>query len=150
MDQEQRDEANVAAGFTVPAVQRFRFAFDHHYRAVARAFGVRDRSAKFDAGPVFITCTFGPWTVSTPLDNISAVSVTGPYAFLKTVGPARLSLSDRGITFATNGQRGVFLQFHRPVRGIDPFGLIRHPNLTVTVADCDGLVAALHARPNGS
>jgi hypothetical protein len=81
--------------------------------------------------------------VETALDNVVDVSVTGPYRFVKTAGPAHLSLADRGLTFATNGDRGVCLTMREPIRGIDPFGLLRHPNLTVTVADCDGLADAV-------
>jgi hypothetical protein len=33
-----------------------------------------------------------------------------------------------------------------PIPGIDPVGLLRHPNLTLTVADCEGLVEAVQAR----
>lgn len=76
-------------------------------------------------------------------DNISEVSLTGPYMFLKTAGPAHLSLSDRGITFASNSRQGVCIAFAEPVGGIEPLGVIKHPNLTVTVADCAGLLAAL-------
>jgi hypothetical protein len=75
--------------------------------------------------------------------NIAAVDVTGPYAFLKTAGPARLAITDRGLTFASNRDRGVRITFHSPVAGIDPLGAIRHPELTVTVLDVDGLVEAL-------
>lgn len=64
------------------------------------------------------------------------MSITGPYRFVKTAGPAHLSLTDRGLTFATNGDRGVCLAMVEPVRGIDLFGLLPHPNLTLTVADC--------------
>jgi hypothetical protein len=46
---------------------------------------------------------------------------------------------DRGITFATNGDGGLCIRFIEAVTGIDPFRLIRHPGLTVTVADLDGL-----------
>ncbi len=86
---------------------------------------------------------FGPWRLSTPLENVSDAAVTGPYALWKTAGPARLAVTDRGLTFATNGARGVRISFRRPVRGIEPLGVIRHPELTVTVAD----VAAL-AKPD--
>lgn len=41
-------------------------------------------------------------------------------------------MTDRGLTFATNGERGLVLSFARPVTGIDPLGLIRHPELTLT------------------
>ena len=75
------------------------------------------------------------------------VAVTGPYAFLKTAGPARLAITDRGLTFATNGDRGVLISFHSAVRGLDPLGILRHPELTVTVADIDGLVERLRSGP---
>jgi hypothetical protein len=74
------------------------------------------------------------------------VDVTGPYAFWKTAGPARLAITDRGLTFATNGERGALILFGTPVRGLDPLGILRHPELTVTVADVDGLVDLLRAR----
>jgi hypothetical protein len=64
---------------------------------------------------------------------------------LKTAGPARLAITDRGLTFASNGDRGVCITFHSPVTGIDPFGRIRHPELTVTVLDIEGLMEALTA-----
>jgi hypothetical protein len=54
----------------------------------------------------------------------------GPYAFLKTAGPALLAITDRGLTFATTDSRGVLIRFARPVRGPDPLGLLRHPELT--------------------
>jgi hypothetical protein len=66
--------------------------------------------------------------------------VTGPYAFFRTAGPARLGITDRGLTFASNGDRGVCITFHSPVPGIGP---IRHPELTVTVLDVDALMKAL-------
>ena len=56
---------------------------------------------------------------------------------------ARLSLADRGLTFGTVATRGVCIQFREPVRGIEPTGLLRHPNLTVTVAEPDLLVTRL-------
>ena len=65
---------------------------------------------------------------------------------LKTIGPAHLSLADRGLTFATNRDEGVCIRFHEPVKGIDPLGVLRHPALTVTVDDVDALVASLPTR----
>ncbi len=60
---------------------------------------------------------------------------TGPYSFIKTAGPAHLSLADRGITCATNPERGLCIHFAEPVAGIDPWKRIRPPAVTVTVAD---------------
>jgi hypothetical protein len=56
---------------------------------------------------------------------------------------AGLPFTDSGVTFATNGERGVCVTFHEPVRAIDPAGLITHPGATFTVADVEGLVDAL-------
>ena len=67
----------------------------------------------------------------------------GPYAFWKTAGSARLAITDRGLTFATNGERGVLITFRTPVRGLDPFGVVRHPELTVTVAEPERLAELL-------
>jgi hypothetical protein len=52
-------------------------------------------------------------------------------------------MADRGITFGTNPRRGVCIEFHEPVPAFDPLGLVRHPNLTVTVADPEALLSVL-------
>jgi hypothetical protein len=127
----------------VPELQRFRFAFAPSYRRPARTFGVTDENAWVDVDEVDLDARFGRWRVKTPLANVKEVAVTGPYRFFKTAGPARLAVTDRGLTFATNGDRGVRIRFHTPVHGLDPFGLISHPELTVTVADVERLAALL-------
>jgi hypothetical protein len=104
---------------------------------------VSPERAWVDLGEEELHARYGPWRLRTPMSNIARFEVTGPYAFLKTAGPARLGITDRGLTFASNGDRGVCITFHSPVSGIDPFGRIRHPELTVTVLDVDGLVEAL-------
>jgi hypothetical protein len=127
----------------VPEAERFEFAFDPAYRRLARTFGVTEANAWVDVGRDAFEARFGHWRVKTPLSNIKDVTVTGPYRFFKTAGPARLAVTDRGLTFATNGQQGLRVNFHTPVHGLDPFGLISHPELTVTVADVDRLAALL-------
>jgi hypothetical protein len=122
---------------------RFPFRFDPVYRRLARLFAVTPERAWVDVGEDELHVRYGRWRVRTPMSNVAGVEVTGPYAFLKTAGPARLAITDRGLTFASNGDLGACLSFHSPVAGIDPFGLIRHPELTVTVLDVDGLVEAL-------
>ena len=123
--------------------ERFEFRFADAYRRPARLFGITPATAWLELAEGELRARFGRWRVTTPLGNISAVAVTGPYAFLKTAGPARLAITDRGLTFATNGERGARISFHAPVRGLDPLGLLRHPELTVTVEDVDGLVERL-------
>ena len=122
---------------------RFPFRFDPSYARVALLFGVTPERAWVDVGLRELVARFGRWRVRTPISNIAAADLTGPYSFLKTAGPARLAVTDRGLTFATNGDRGVRISFRVPVTGIDRAGRIRHPELTVTVVDVDGLLAAL-------
>ena len=98
---------------------RFPFRFDPTYRRVARLFNVAPERAWVGLGEGEFEARYGPWRVRTPRSNIADAEVTGPYAFLKTAGPARLAITDRGLTFASNGDRGVCVTFHSPVSGID-------------------------------
>jgi hypothetical protein len=122
---------------------RFEFAFADAYRRPAQLFGVTPSTAWVEVGDTELDAHFGRWRVRTPLANISEVAVTGPYRFLKTAGSARLAITDRGLTFATNGDRGVRISFTNPVRGMIKSDLLLHPELTVTVADVDGLAELL-------
>ncbi len=131
---------------TQPADSRtFGFAFDPSYRRLSWLFGVTEARALVTLSDGRLDARFGPWRVTTALANIGSVEVTGPFRFVKTAGPARLAISDRGLTFATNGDRGACLTFRAPVPGIEPTGRLRHPNLTLTVADVDAFVAAVRA-----
>lgn len=127
-------------------IQRFDFLFAPAYRRLAVMFGVTPRSAWVQVGHETLEAHFGPWRVTTPLRNVCGVEVTGPYAFIKTAGPARLAVTDRGLTFATNGDRGVLIRFRDSVTGLDPLGVLHHPELTVTVADVDGFASVLKSR----
>jgi hypothetical protein len=127
-------------------VERFEFRFVPAYRRAARIFGVTPDRAWVAVHRDVLEARFGPWRLRTPLDNVANVEITGPYGFLKTAGPARLAVTDRGLTFATNGDRGVLIEFRVPVPGIEPLGVLRHPELTVTVADVESLAALLRTR----
>ena len=126
--------------------RRFDFAFSRRYQLAALPFGITPRttSVELTDGPEpELRVRFGPWSLRTPVSNIGSTQRSGGFAFLKTAGPAHLSFADRGVTFATNADDAVCMEFHEPVKGIDPTGRIRHPGATVTVTDCDGLLAAL-------
>ncbi len=129
------------------SVERFGFAFARPYRAPALAFGITPGTAWVDLGEENLEAHFGPWRLSTPLANIADVAVTGPYAFWKTAGPARLAITDRGLTFATNGKSGVLISFRTPVRGLEPLGVIPHPELTATVTEVHRLAGLLRPNP---
>jgi hypothetical protein len=126
-------------------VQRFEFRFSRSYRLAARPFGITPQSAWVQIDDGHLLANYGPWRLDTTLANINRVAITGPYWFYRTAGPARLGVTDGGLTFASNGEQGVLLSFRKGVPAIDPFRLIRHPELTVTVADVPGLVSALGA-----
>lgn len=112
------------------------------YRLPALVFGVTTTAGVW-VDEAVLRIRFGPWRLRTPVTNVVSTVHTGPYALIKTLGPAHLSFADRGLTCATNSERGLCIRFARPVRGIEPLGLLRHPAVTVTVADCDGLADAL-------
>ena len=124
---------------------RFPFAFATPYRLAALPFGVTPATAWVEVADDELRVRFGPWRMRTPLSNVASTEVTGGFAFLKTAGPPHLSFSDRGVTFATNGDRALCVQLHEPVPAIDPTKRILHPGATMTVADPEGLREALGA-----
>lgn len=129
----------------VEEVERYAFRFDRVHRLAGAPFMVSPASTSVvvDRERARLVARFGPWCVETTLANIAGVATTGPYQTLKTIGPPHVSLVDRGLTFATNDQLGLCIRFRTAVRGVDPLGLVRHPAITVTVADVDALRAAL-------
>jgi hypothetical protein len=128
---------------TEPTPHRFGFRFDWRYRLAGKVLLIDDEHAFVELDVDTLRARFGPWLVETPMANVAGATTTGPFAILKTIGPAHLSLADRGLTFASNRDQGVCIRFREPVAGLDPLGVIRHPALTVTVDDPDALVAAL-------
>ena len=131
-----------AAGATM-AVRRFPFAFEKRVMPFSMAFGVVPGRAWVEVGRGELVVRFGPWSLRTPLANVVRTQITGPFSLVRVAGPARLSLTDRGATFATSTERGVCICFRQPVSGGVPFGLVRHPAVTVTVEDAEGLIEAL-------
>lgn len=123
--------------------QIFDFAFASAYRPAALLFGITPRTTSVRVENDELRVRFGPWSLRTPLSNIKSAEESGGFGFLKTAGPAHLSFSDRGVTFATNGDRALCVQFRQPVRGIDPTGMILHPGATISVADPEALARAV-------
>lgn len=125
------------------AVLGFPFAFDPSYAAAGRPFGVTPRTAGVEVGPDWLYVRYGAWRLLTPRANIRGAELTGGFTFAKTAGPPHLSFADRGVSFTTNGDRALCLQFHEPVTVLDPTGSLRHPGATLAVADPEGLADAL-------
>jgi hypothetical protein len=87
-----------------------------------------------------VRATFGHWSVETPLANIAGTKITGPHRWYTAVG-LRLSFRDDGLTFGTNHHRGLCIEFHEKIPRV--IGLHDHSSLWVSVADPEGLAAAL-------
>jgi len=121
----------------------FRFAFEPKMVPFAFPLGITPWTTGLDISDGRLKVRFGPWSLTTPLDNVEGASVTGPYSLAKVAGPAHLSFADRGVTMATSTKRGVCIRFRDPVAALLPKSLLRHPALTVTVEDPERLVELL-------
>ncbi|MDP9431989.1 MAG: hypothetical protein M3P91_04575 [Actinomycetota bacterium] len=124
----------------------FPFRFTRAYRVAARPFGVTPATARVEMEDTELRVRFGRWRLTTSLSNVVALSRSADYRFFKTAGPAHLSLADRGVTFATNGDAGLCIVFAEPVQALVPGDWLHHPAATVTVADLDGLERLLRER----
>ncbi len=124
-------------------LEHFPFAFASSYRLPALAFGITPRTSGVSVTDVELRVRYGPWRLRTPLANIVSAELSGGFTFLKTAGPPHLSFSDRGISFTTNGDRALCLEFRTPVAGIDPTRMVKHPGATLSVADPEGLARAI-------
>src|SRR3954471_22920596 len=117
------------------------YSFDRRLVAFWGVFGVRrakDGVTLTDDGR--LRATFGFVKLETAVANVDGAHITRDYRWWTAAG-ARRSMKDDGLTFGTNADAGVCIHFREPV----PSLLRRkgHSALTVTVADLDGLVAAL-------
>lgn len=126
-----------------PLLFRTRLRREQPFAACSRLFGVTDANACMEVHDETLEIRFGPWHLRTPLANVVGARVTGPYRWWKVIGPAHVSLKDRGVTFATTNKAGVCITFREPVPALDPKGLIRHPGATVTVENPEEVVRVL-------
>lgn len=127
----------------VEDVTVFDFAFSRGHAAAALPFGITPATSSVEVGPQWLLVRYGPWRLVTPRSNVTSAQLTEGFSFIKTAGPPHLSMTDRGVSFTSNGDRALCLEFAEPVPGIDTTGTIRHPGATLAVADPEGLAAAL-------
>jgi hypothetical protein len=124
---------------------RVAFAIDPRYRRVLRLFGVRPGTAWAQIEGAELRIRYGFWRFETPIANVDAARVTGPYrSAWRAIGP-HMSLKDHGLSFCTNLDLGVCVLLREPVRGRETLGLVRHPGVTVTPVDPAGFVRDLLA-----
>ncbi len=120
--------------------QFFPYRFDDRWRPLFTALRVKDTDGVTLTDDGTLTATFGRARVETTLDNVDHTEISGPHRWYTAVG-LRLSFSDDGITFGTNHERGVCIEFVERVPKV--IGFKPHSALWVSVADPEGLVAAI-------
>jgi hypothetical protein len=122
--------------------QRFPFRIDGRARPILRIFGVGSvDDAYVLVDDVDFTAHFGRFEVTTPLTNIVSWRIEGPWHSITAIG-VRRSVRHADLTFGGTARGGVRVDFRAPVR----VGPMHPPALYVTVADCEGLGAALTER----
>lgn len=118
----------------------FPYRFDRRFLLQWVPFGPRPGRDGVHLSDSKLRATFGRLVLETALANVAGGHVTQDYRWYTALG-ARLSFVDDGLTFGTNYERGVCIHFAEPVPHV--LGRKPHSALTVTVADCDGLVNAI-------
>ena len=139
------DRRHAASRRELAAVEQFEFDFDPRFRWMLALIGVVPATAYVTLSPERLVARFGPWTCETPVANVREVCRTGPYRWFKAIG-ARGSLVDRGLTFGTTTAGGVCVLLREPVPGLVPVGSLRHPGITLTLAEPDRFAASLRQR----
>ena len=140
MDLGSRDRVALITGAGGVADQRFPIRLGVRSRPLLRLFGVRDGNA-FVALDGVLDARFGWFRMTTPVWNIASWRIEGPWLWITAIG-VRTSLRHRDLTFGGNPDGGVRIDFRERVR----FGPIGIRALYVTVADLEGLGAALRER----
>lgn len=116
--------------------RHFDYELDPRFKAIWWLLGVRAGQGVTIADNR-LTARYGLLELSTPLDNVVGGHITEDYQWYKAIG-VRLSFADDGLTFGTSTRRGVCIHFSERVGGVIPG--MSHSALTVTLADCAGLV----------
>ncbi len=120
--------------------QHFPYRLDKRWTALFFALGVGDDDGVDVSDDGELIATYGRFNVKTTLDNIDHTVVTGPHRWYTAVG-LRLSFTDDGLTFGTNHHTGLSIAFVGKIPRV--VGLRDHSTLWVSVADPEGLAAAI-------
>ena len=124
-----------------PTTGRFAFRFEPLLLPFATLATVLPGTAHVDVDEDQVAIRFGLWRMAFDRADVVDVETTGDFWLPKVAGPPHVSLADRGITFATNRQRGTCIRLARPRPG--PYPLLQHPAVTVTVDEPEAFEAAL-------
>jgi hypothetical protein len=121
--------------------QHFEYRIDSRYWPVLLPFALRpSKDGVTLTDDASFLATFGFFKLATPLANITGAHITRNYRWWTAPG-VRGSMADDGLSFGTNSDGGVCIHFAEKVPS--PLRRKGHSALTVTVADLEGLTAAL-------
>ena len=121
----------------------FPYRLDKRWTALFFALGVDDKDGVTITGKGELIATFGRFKVKTTVANVDHTLVTGPHRWYTAVG-LRLSFTDDGLTFGTNHRKGLSIAFVEKIPKV--FGIKKHSMLWVSVADPEGLAAAIEEK----
>ena len=139
------DTSDSASAAEPLSIEQFDFKFDAQFRPFLALIGVTSGTAHVTLTADRLVARFGPWTCETPIGNVRDVCRTGPYHWYKAIGP-RGSFVDRGLAFGTTTSGGVCVLLREPVPGLAPVGPLRHPGITLTLAEPERFVSSLRRR----
>lgn len=118
----------------------FPYRLDKRWSALFLLLGVTDKDGVKITPKGELIATFGRFKVKTTLNNVDHTLITGPHRWYTAVG-LRLSFTDDGITFGTNHRNGLSIAFVHKIPKV--IGFWKHSTLWVSVADPEGLAAAI-------
>ena len=120
--------------------RRFGYAVDKRYLPVLLLMLLRPSHDGVALTDDDFVATFGLVKITTSRTNITGAHITRNYRWWTACG-IRMSNVDDGLTFGTNRDGGVCIHVAEKVPS--PVRRSGHSALTVTVADLEGLAAAL-------
>jgi hypothetical protein len=126
---------------TGPVAQTFPIRLSPRLRPLLLAWGVTPASAWVRLDGDRLVARFGFFHAEIPLADIEWWDITGPYRWWRAVG-VRHTLGQADISFGGNADGGLRVHLRRRQR----IGWVNATDLYVTVADLEGLGAALTAR----
>src|SRR3954452_11662786 len=122
------------------STKRFPIRVGPKSRPLLLLFGVRERNSYVDLTSTELDAHFGFFRLRVPLANIGQWRIEGPWLWITAIG-VRRGVRTGDISFDGNHKGGVRMDFKTPVK----WGFLHPPRMYVTVADLDGLAAALAA-----
>jgi len=120
--------------------QFFPYRLDTRWGVMFKVLGVGSADGVTVGENGSLVATFGRQRVETTIDNVAYTEITGPHRWYTAVG-LRLSFADDGLTFGTNHERGLCIEFVEKIPKV--IGFKDHSALWVSVADPEGLAEAI-------